>query len=185
MRTRDTLAAITIGSPTRLDAAVELCPYNPQWPLQFKREAAKIRAALGGGGLDVQHMGSTSVPGLAAKPIIDILLIVGDSGDEPAYLPPLERAGYSLRIREPQWHEHRMLCGETPSTHLHVYSKDCPEIARILAFRDRLRCDPAERALYAAVKRDLAMRTWAFVQDYADAKSAVIESIIQRACAAA
>jgi hypothetical protein len=66
---------------------------------------------LGCQALQIEHIGSTAVPSLAAKPIIDILLVVADSSDEPAYVAILEFAGYFLRIREPNWHEHRMFKG--------------------------------------------------------------------------
>jgi GrpB-like predicted nucleotidyltransferase (UPF0157 family) len=121
------------------------------------------------------------VPGLAAKPIIDILLVVADSSDEPAYVPILEGAGYSLRIREPNWHEHRMFKGPASDINLHVFSTCCPEINRILNFRDWLRCNATDRALYERTKRDLSAKEWANVQDYADAKTAVIEEILARA----
>src|SRR5262249_27232018 len=131
-----------------------------------------------------EHTGSTSVPGLAAKPIIDITLVVADSADEPAYVPALEAAGYVLRIREPDWHEHRGLKGPDTIVNLHVFSRGCAEIERMLIFRDRLRSDDAERELYEAVKRELAEKDWEYVQHYADAKSEVVEAIIARARAA-
>jgi GrpB-like predicted nucleotidyltransferase (UPF0157 family) len=118
------------------------------------------------------------VPGLAAKPIIDVVLVVADSSDEASYLPALEAAGYRLRIRTPAWEEHRMLKGADPAVNLHVFSQGSPEVARMLRFRDRLRADPGERARYEAAKRELAARRWTFLQDYADAKTAVIEDIV-------
>ena len=81
----------------------------------------------------LEHTGSTSVPGLAAKPIIDMTLAVPDSADEDAYLPELEAAGYVLRIREPDWFEHRVFKGPDTNVNLHVFSDDCPEIDRMLA----------------------------------------------------
>jgi len=136
---------------------------------------------LGDRALRVEHTGSTSVPGLAAKPIIDILLVVMNSADEDSYLPPLERSGYSLRIREPNWFEHRMLNGPDTEINLHVFSSGCPEIDRILLFRDWLRRNATDRDLYARTKRSLAREEWTDVQDYADAKTAVVEEIIARA----
>ena len=100
------------------------------------------------------------MPGLAAKPIIDIVLTVADSADEDAYVPALEAAGYELTIRERDWHEHRLLKGADPEVNLHVFSDRCPEIARMTAFRDHLRANPADRDLYERTKRDLARRTW-------------------------
>jgi GrpB-like predicted nucleotidyltransferase (UPF0157 family) len=130
--------------------------------------------------LRIEHVGSTSVPGLGAKPVIDILLVVADSADEPAYVPILESAGYSLRIREPDWHQHRMLKGPDIDINLHIFSAGCPEIARMVSFRDWLRANAADRALYEQTKLDLARCEWADVQQYADAKTAVVGEIMRR-----
>jgi GrpB-like predicted nucleotidyltransferase (UPF0157 family) len=164
-----------------VSSQIHIMDYDPLWPDVFRREADRVRTLLGCRALQIEHTGSTSVPGLAAKPIIDILLVVADSSDEPAYAPILERAGYSLRIREPNWHEHRMFKGPAAETNLHVFSSGCPEIHRVLNFRDWLRSNAADRDLYERTKRDLAEREWADVQDYADAKTAVIEEILARA----
>lgn len=123
----------------------------------------------------------TSVPRLAAKPLIDILLIVPNSADETAYVPALEAAGYVLRIREPDWHEHRLFKGPDTNINLHVFSPDSPEIERMLLFRDWLRSHPTDRQLYERAKRELASREWKYVQNYADAKTEVVEEIIARA----
>jgi len=155
--------------------------YDPQWPELFKREADRIRAALGSRALRIEHTGSTSVPGLAAKPVIDVLLVVTDSADEGAYLPALEAAGYVLHIREPHWHEHRMFNRPDTETNMHVFSSGCPEIDRVLMFRDWLRANAADRALYARTKLALAQKEWGHVQNYADAKTVVIEEILARA----
>jgi len=147
----------------------------------FEREARKIRAVLGARVLRIEHTGSTSVPGLAAKPVVDMLLVVIDSADEAAYAPALEASGYSLRIREPDWHEHRMFKGPETDINLHVFSSGCPEIDRVLLFRDWLRSNAADRDLYAKTKVALARKVWADVQEYADAKTIVIEEILGRA----
>lgn len=174
------LAAVTIGELEPLTGRITLVAYDPAWPELFRRERDRIIGALGDRALLVEHTGSTSVPGLAAKPIIDIALGVRDSADEPAYVPALESAGYVLRIREPDWHEHRMLKGRDPEVNLHVHTTGCPEIDRMLIFRDRLRADAGERLLYERAKRELAERDWKYVQNYADAKTRVIEEIIAR-----
>lgn len=114
---------------------IELAAYDPAWPDVFEREEARIAAALGGRALGIEHVGSTAVPGIDAKPIIDILLVVADSSDEATYAPRLMDAGYVLRVREPEWHEHRMFEGHEPSVHVHVFSERTPEIQRMLAFR--------------------------------------------------
>ena len=158
--------------------------YDSTWPERFHREAANVRAALGGAALAVEHIGSTSVPGLAAKPIIDILLVVEDSGDETSYLPALEEAGYVLRVRERDFHEHRMLRTADKGVHLHVYSPDSPEVDRYLLLRDRLRENDEDRELYDRIKRELADGDWPTMQHYAEAKTEVVEGIISRAITA-
>jgi GrpB-like predicted nucleotidyltransferase (UPF0157 family) len=178
---QERIERVTIGAPARLDGRVTLVDYDPAWPLVFAREADRIRDVLGDRVLLLEHVGSTSVPGLLAKPIIDMVLAVADSADEAAYVEPLEAAGYVLRIREPDWHEHRLLKGPDTDVNLHVYTAGSGEIERNLLFRDRLRVDREDRDLYARTKRELAARTWKYVQNYADAKSEIIEEILLRA----
>ena len=160
---------------------VVVADYDSAWPGRFRQEEAKIRAALGEVALSVEHIGSTSVPGLAAKPIIDVLLVVYDSCDEASYLPALEGAGYVLRVREPDLEEHRMFRTPEKDVHVHVYSKGSKEIERYLLLRDRLREDERDRKLYAKTKRELARREWPSVDHYAEAKTEVIEGILARA----
>ena len=163
---------------------IEIVDYDPEWPGKFEAHAEIIAHALGGTGLRIEHIGSPSVPGLAATPIVDILVVVQDSADESAYLPRLEAAGYVLRVREPDWHEHRMLRTPERDVHVHVYSAGCPEIGRYLAFRDRLRGNADDRLRYEQVKRALAAREWSDMDVYANAKTEVVESIIAAARAA-
>lgn len=129
----------------------------------------------------IEHVGSTAVPGLPAKPILDILLVVANSADEDAYAPAFDAAGYVLKIREPNWYEHRMFKGPGADINLHVFSAECPEINRMLRFRDWLRNNAADHHLYAETKRNLAQQEWEHVQSYADAKTGVIEEILGRA----
>jgi GrpB-like predicted nucleotidyltransferase (UPF0157 family) len=178
------LAAYTIGEVQPHDAPILLAEYDPSWPALFEREAARIRGALGDGVLKLEHVGSTSVPGLAAKPQIDILLVVADSSNEGRYVPALEAAGYVLRIREPDWYEHRVFKGPDTKLNLHVFSPGCVETERMLRFRDWLRTHEDERALYERTKRELAARPWKHIQNYADAKGEVVEQILARSLAA-
>jgi GrpB-like predicted nucleotidyltransferase (UPF0157 family) len=129
----------------------------------------------------VEHVGSTSVPGLAAKPVIDVVLVVPDPDDEGLYVPMLEGSGYVLRIREPGWFRHRLLTRAEPQVNLHVFGPGCPEVDRMLLFRNHLRTSPADRELYERTKRSLAAHRWAYVQDYADAKTEVIADVLRRA----
>jgi len=163
--------------------AITLVESDPSWPILFEREAVRVRQVLGPAVVRLEHAGSTSVPGLVAKPIIDIVLVVLDSADEPSYVPALTAAGYRLVIREPDWFEHRLFKGPDTNINLHTFTDGSPEVRRMLAFRDRLRTHSDELAAYEATKRELAGRTWAFVQDYADAKGPVVEAIIERALA--
>ena len=172
---------MTINEPTRHDGPIVLVDYDDAWPVRFEREARRIRTALGTRALLLEHAGSTSVPGLAAKPIIDIVLAVPDSSNENDYVSALEAEGYTLRIREPDWYEHRLFKGTDPDVNLHVFSTGCEEIGRMLRFRDRLRSSREDRDLYLARKRELAARTWRYTQNYADAKSAVVAEILGRA----
>ena len=181
--TEDQIRAHTIGEPKPLSSPIEIADYDPRWPALFAREAATIRRALSSHALQVEHVGSTSVPGLAAKPIVDVLLVVADSADEAAYVPALAAAGYTLRIREPEWYEHRMLEGavEGLTVHLHVFSAGCAESSRMLRFRDWLRNNDVDRSLYERTKRELAQQEWKYMQNYADAKTRVVEEIMARA----
>lgn len=174
------LDAVTIGDRVPLNGPVALVEYDPNWPGVYQREAGRIRAALGKAADRVEHVGSTSVPGLAAKPIIDIVLTVSDASDEMAYVADLEAIGYLLRIREPEWYEHRCLKGPEMAINLHVFSTGCSEVERMLRFRDRLRSHDADRLLYEETKRELAGRRWTHVQNYADAKTEVVEAILSR-----
>ena len=160
---------------------IRIVDYDPRWPHLFHREAERIRAVLGDRALAIEHTGSTSIPGLAAKPVIDILLVVVDSANESEYAPALEGSGYRLHIREPRWHEHRMFKGPDTDINLHVLSHQCPEIERIFTFRNWLRINESDRELYEHTKRELARKQWKDTQSYADAKTAVIETIMSRA----
>lgn len=175
------LQEIHIGGMAPLVGRIQIDEYNHEWPRLFEREAARIRAALGDQVVLLEHVGSTSVPGLAAKPRIDILLIVPNSADEPTYVPALEAAGYVLRIREPHWHEHRVFKGPDTDVNLHVFSPGSSEIERMLLFRDWLRSNASDRQLYERTKRELAQKDWKYTQNYADAKTGVVEEILMRA----
>ena len=179
--TDDEILAGIVGEAPVTFQPIVLVEYDPAWPGLYEREEARIRNALGDRALLVEHVGSTSVPGLPAKPIVDIVLVVGDSSDEVDYVPRLEAAGYVLRIREPDWYEHRMFKGPDTNVNVHVYSEGCEEIERYLLFRDWLRRDPVDRERYEQAKWELAERDWKFVQNYADAKSEIVEEIIARA----
>lgn len=169
------------GRPAPYEVVV--APYDPAWPTTYERCAADIRSALGARVLQLEHIGSTSVPGLAAKPVIDIDLVVADTTDESSYVPALEALGYELTIREPSWYEHRCLKLHGPLVNLHVFNPDCPETVRHVLFRDHLRAHEHERAAYVEAKRSALGDH--DVYEYNARKEAVVREIYQRAFAAA
>jgi GrpB-like predicted nucleotidyltransferase (UPF0157 family) len=173
----------TIGGPRPLSGRIDLRDYDPSWPNRYDEHASRIRVAIGDRAVRIEHVGSTSVPGLVAKPIIDIVLEVPDSAEEAAYVGELESACYVLRMREPDWFEHRLFHTPGRDVNLHVFSAGCAESERMVRFRDWLRVNAADRDLYVRTKRELAVRDWKYMQQYADAKTSVVEQIMTRAMA--
>ena len=172
-----------IVPPATFAGRVVLSDYDPSWPAQYQGVADRIRAAIAETAVILEHVGSTSVPGLSAKDLIDVVLGVPDSTDEAAYVPALEAAGFELAIRESEF-EHRLFRGTEPDVNLHAYSAGSEAIGDMLLFRDWLRTHPDDRVLYEREKRRLAERHWDTVQDYADAKTDVVREIVGRATAA-
>jgi GrpB-like predicted nucleotidyltransferase (UPF0157 family) len=171
-------------SAKRRATGVVLTEPDPAWPHAYESLAGRIRAALGWRVLQIEHTGSTSVPGLAAKPTIDIDLTVADPSREQDYVPALERAGFRLVIREPWWYGHRCLVADDPKCNLHVFGFDSPELIRHRIFRDWLRGNPDDRDLYAAAKHDAAAASNAggeHVMQYNARKEQVIRDIYHRA----
>jgi GrpB-like predicted nucleotidyltransferase (UPF0157 family) len=174
----DELDTVLLGGRERV--AVEVVDYDPSWPARFEAERNRIVTALGDRARRVEHIGSTAVPGLAAKPIIDVLVEVDDPDDEAGYREPLECAGYQLRVREPG---HRMFRTTTRNVHVHLWRAGGPDVERYLTLRDWLRSHPEDRKLYEQVKRSLAGRNWRDMNYYAEAKGPVIAEIMARASA--
>src|SRR5436305_4921929 len=150
--TEEQIRAAHVGELVPLSAPIQIVDYDPEWPLLYEREAERVQSVLGDRVLLIEHVGSTSVSGLAAKPKIDMLLVVANSADESAYVPALEAAAYVLTIREPDWYEHRMFKGPDTDINLHVFSSGCREIDRMLLFRDWLRSNESDRRLYERSK---------------------------------
>jgi GrpB-like predicted nucleotidyltransferase (UPF0157 family) len=167
---------------------IEVTEPHPDWPKVYDELAGRIRAALGWRALRVEHVGSTSVPGLPAKPVIDIDLTVADPEREERYVPALEAIGFELVIREPWWYGHRALRAESPRSNLHVFGPDSPEVVRHRIFRDWLRGSPGDRDLYAAAKRSAAAEANSageHVMQYNARKQQVVREIYRRAFLAA
>lgn len=166
----------------------EVVAPDPAWPDHYAELAARVRAALGTRVLALDHIGSTSVPGLAAKPVVDLDLVVADPADEESYVPALEATGFVLAIREPWWWEHRLLRADAPAANLHVFGPDSPAPWRDRVFRDWLRVCADDRELYAATKQEAAraaLGAGEHVMQYNARKQAVVREIHHRAFVAA
>ncbi len=171
-----TLDAVLIGG--REEREVIIVDYSPAWLHRFEKERHRIAAALGAVAGRIEHIGSTAVPGLAAKPIVDVLVAVEDPEDEERYVPALECAGDVLRVREPG---HRMF--RTPELHVHVHicSSGSDWERRHLLLRDWLSESAEDREAYAALKIELQGHEWETMNHYAEAKSILIAEMTTRA----
>lgn len=180
--TPEQMAQRVVGDRTaEVTKPITIVAYDPSWPVRYLREEARIRAALGARALAVEHVGSTAVPGLAAKDRIDIDLIVADPADEGDYVPALTDVGYTLATREPYWYEHRCLWTEDHKVNLHVFGPDCDEYLRHLIFRDWLRTHPDDRDRYAARKCEAAAEHPMSMARYVGGKAPIIVEILKRA----
>jgi len=175
-RRPDTSTVDIIGGAERIE--VELHDYDPRWVDSYLDHRRVISEALATADVGIEHIGSTAVPGLAAKPIIDIVVTVDDITAEEDYLDALLAAGYRLRVREPG---HRLVRTPARDVHVHIFERDAPAVAEYLLIRDHLRSDAHDRELYESTKRALLSRRWDDMNDYADAKTEVILAIKARA----
>jgi GrpB-like predicted nucleotidyltransferase (UPF0157 family) len=178
--TPEQMASAMVGEPPAKWQSIVIEDYDPVWVDRFAEASSLLSEVLGGLIISTEHVGSTSVPGLAAKPIIDIDLLIEDTAEESRYIPALERLGYRLVLREPWWHGHRMLVSPAEDVNLHVWPQHAPEPIRHRLFRDWLRSHPEDRDLYATTKRRLAQDTAHQPGDYSLAKNDVIDDIYAR-----
>jgi GrpB-like predicted nucleotidyltransferase (UPF0157 family) len=169
------LDAVLVGG--REERVIEIVEYRPEWAERFKTERDRIGSELGPRARTIEHIGSTAVPGLAAKPIVDIMVTVEDPDDESCYLPQLENVGYVVRVREGG---HRMLRNRDRHVHVHIWAAGSEDERRHRLFREWLRSSAEDRAAYERMKRDLAGR-YNDMNYYAQAKSNLVERIIERA----
>ncbi|ROS77126.1 GrpB family protein [Cellulomonas sp. PhB143] len=175
-RRPDVTGVELVGGPERLEH--QLQGYDGRWADAYLEHRGRILEALGASDAQIEHIGSTSVPGLAAKPIIDIVVAVDDITAEEDYLDALLSAGYELRVREPG---HRLVRTPVRDVHVHLYERGDPAVDEYLLLRDHLRSGPTDRALYESTKRALLSRRWDDMNDYADAKTEVITAVKARA----
>ena len=179
-QTTEEIKGANVDKLKELNSQIFLEKYNEQWPVEYQKQKILILQALSHLKISIEHVGPTSVPGLSAKPIIDIVLEVPDSSNEESYVPQLESKKFKLKIREPNWWEHRMLKNKTNSINLHIFTCDCPEVLKMIKFRDHLRSNISSLKLYQSKKQQLASRTWKYTQNYADAKTEVIKKIFRK-----
>jgi GrpB-like predicted nucleotidyltransferase (UPF0157 family) len=157
---------------------LKLHDHDDRWAGRYRDHRQRILDALRGHDVEVEHIGSTSVPRLAAKPVVDIVVAVDDITAEEDYLPALLDAGYELRVREPG---HRLVRTPARDVHVHVYGRDDPAVEDYLLLRDHLRTDADDRTLDERTKRTLLEQRWDDTNAYADAKTDVILAITARA----
>ncbi|MFZ1382104.1 MAG: GrpB family protein [Scrofimicrobium sp.] len=201
MATREEILRFDDGQPSESDpwvikprrAKIELSEYDARWPLQAESIRLRLLEALGMRAIRIEHIGSTSVEGLVAKPVIDIDVTVADPAKEDAWLPLLEQQGFILTVREPWWHEHRMLRGGQraddciaptdggPAANIHIFGPDSPELIKHIVFRNWLRISPDDRERYATAKRVAASVPDPLTTEYNARKQEVIREIFQRA----
>jgi GrpB-like predicted nucleotidyltransferase (UPF0157 family) len=176
--TEEQLQSISVGQRDTRHSTIELVSSDPAWAERFARLSHDIRSALGSRLVSIEHVGSTAIPGLPAKPIIDIDATVHDPADESGYRDALERLGFVLTIRESEWHQHRMFKLREPRTNLHIYAEGCSLPARDVAFRDLLRNDRQLAVTYSELKRELSSHKWSSSQHYAEGKSELIIDLL-------
>lgn len=172
--------AVTEGSE-RPRVPLVVVGYDPAWPQTYERWRRRVAAALGRTAIRVEHVGSTSVPGLAAKPIVDIQVCVADLGGEPRYVPLLQAIGLVLRSRDELHRFLRPPAGQPREVHVHVCAAGGQWERDHLLFRDYLRAHPAACLRYAEAKQASARRWsddgWA----YTEAKTGIILDVLEQA----
>lgn len=194
MPTREQILSFDDSAPDGADpwvvkperqTSINVVDPDPSWPAIANDVMERVSRALGMRAVRIEHVGSTSVPGLPAKPVIDLDLTVADPDDEAGWLPPLEAAGFVLTVREPWWHGHRLVKSTDPAANVHVFGPDSPELVKHVVFRNWLRTDAEDRELYAAAKLEAASTPNSLVMEYNARKEAVIREIYDHAFRAA
>ena len=162
--------------------AVVIAPYSPQWPVEFSRERDRLRCAFGGAPVAIEHIGSTAVPGLGAKPVIDILLGAASLAVIEAHIGTLGAIGYryvpEFETTLPQRRYFSKPAGDAAPVHLHAVESGGTFWREHLAFRDALRREAALRAEYLALKQRLALRFGPDRAGYTDAKAGFIRGVL-------
>jgi GrpB-like predicted nucleotidyltransferase (UPF0157 family) len=160
---------------------IEVLPYEPSWPATFDRWRARLGTCIGDAATRIEHVGSTSVPGLGAKPIVDIQVSVADLLDEGRYVPGCEAAGLMFRLRDDEHRYFRPPFGLPREVHVHVCAVGSAWERDHLLFRDFLRTHPDACDAYATTKREAAALWGDDSMGYTEAKSDVILPILEAA----
>jgi GrpB-like predicted nucleotidyltransferase (UPF0157 family) len=166
----------SIGLP---DGELYLLDYQPAWPRLFEEEAERIRAACGDRLVGIEHIGSTSIPGLAAKPILDIMPLLVSFEEGFDIVPNMEGLGYEYKGEYGIPRRHYFVKGTPRTHHVHMYEADDDEVVRHLLFRDYLREYADTAAEYESLKRRLAAEVPR--EDYPEAKTGFVAQVLARA----
>ncbi|KAE8418656.1 grpb/dephospho-CoA kinase [Aspergillus pseudocaelatus] len=169
---------------TRPQKLIEIVEPDPTWPEAFAIIARRIAGSLGNRLLSIEHVGSTSVPSLPAKAVIDVDVVVADPTAEDSYVPALEAAGFQFLLREPGWHDHRLFGSNEPYANIHIFGPNSAELIRHRLFRDWLRNHEDDRQRYADIKRQAAAASQLAgetVMEYNARKQPVVLDILQKA----
>jgi GrpB-like predicted nucleotidyltransferase (UPF0157 family)/protein associated with RNAse G/E len=160
---------------------VTLSPYHAEWPVLFRDEATQLQSAIGAHVLDIQHVGSTSIPGIPAKPIIDIAVAVDNFEAAAICIQPLEALGYHYRGEAGIPRRHYFSKGDPSTYHLHMNEISSADWQQQIAFRDYLRQHPAQALAYAQLKIQLAQQFPTDRLAYTESKSGFIAGVLQKA----
>ena len=171
-----------MGVYSKFNRPILVVEYDPQWPVLFEQEKAAIITVLGSSRLVVEHIGSTAVPGLAAKPVIDLGVGIRSLAEAPVLIPSIETLGYAYEPTLEQFTpERRFFWKGTPTVHtyhLHMAEMDNPILVRPLRFRDYLRRHPGLAEKYGEIKQELAKRCGQDLDAYVNGKTAFIEQVM-------
>lgn len=161
-----------------------IVPYNPEWPEEFRKEAARVTAAAGSNVITAHHIGSTAIPGIYAKPVLDLLLVVQSVDALDVRQPEMEALGYEARgeygIPGRRFFRRDNAAGDR-THHIHAFEAGSPQIARHLAFRNYMIAHPETAQEYSDLKRELAAKYPNDIEAYMDGKDIFIQEIDRRA----
>ncbi|MCT2536030.1 GrpB family protein [Aquibacillus koreensis] len=161
---------------------VEVCSYKDQWVVEFNEEAEKLECIFGSELIAIYHIGSTSVPGLVAKPVIDMMPVVKDISEVDQYNEAMQEIGYVAKGENGlSGRRYFQKGGDNRSHHVHMYQQGSDEIIRHIAFRDYVREHPDEAKEYGKLKERLAEQFPYDMESYLDGKDLFVKNLEQKA----